>query len=84
MECLPPTGSLWVTFSHLSVSLPTLELIMFEQRVYSTKIGYADALSFGTNSYKKRNAATLNSAHQAKNAIQLLQWLVGTTAAPFI
>ena len=34
--------------------------------MHSTKIGYANALSLGTNSCKKKNVATLNSTHQAK------------------
>ena len=55
---------LWITISHLFVCFPTLKLSTLEQQVCSTKIGYANAL--GTNSCKKRNAATLNSAHQAK------------------
>ena len=57
---------LWITISHFFACSPTLELITFEQHVCSAKIGYANALSLGTNSCKKRNSATLNSAHLAK------------------
>ena len=32
----------------------------------STKIGYTNALSMGTNSFKKRNMATLNNIHEAR------------------
>ena len=56
----------WITISHFFVCLPTLELTTFEQQVCSTKIGYENALSLGTNSCKKRNVATLNCAHQGK------------------
>ena len=48
------------------ICLPTLELTTFEQEVCSTKIGYANTLSSGTNSCKKRNVATLNSAAHIK------------------
>ena len=34
----------------------------FEQEVCSTKVGYENTLSLGTNSCKNRNVATLNSA----------------------
>ena len=58
---------LWITISHLLVCFSHLfELATFEQQVCSTKISYAYALSFGTNSCNKRNVATLNSAHRAK------------------
>ena len=40
---------------------------------------YANALLLGTNSRKKRNVDTLDSAHQSKKAVQLWQWLVWTT-----
>ena len=50
---LPPL-LLWITISHQFVCLPTLELITFEQQVYSTKIGYTNALSLGRNSRKKK------------------------------
>ena len=72
MECLTPTVSFdlfmdnYFTSFRLFVCLPTLELTTFEQEVCSTKIGYANTLSSGTNSYKKRNAATLNTAEHIK------------------
>ena len=47
---------------------PTLELTEFEQHMCSTKSGYSNALSLGTNSRKKRNLAALSSAHQAKKS----------------
>ena len=50
---LPPL-LLWITISHQFVCLPTLELITFEQQVYSTKIGYTNVLSLGRNSRKKK------------------------------
>ena len=55
-----------ITISHLFVYLPTLELTTFEQQLRSTKKDYANALSLGTNRYKKKNVTTLNSTHQAK------------------
>ena len=55
-----------ITISHLLVCFPTLELTTFNQKVCSTKIGYANALSLGKNSCKKRNAVILNSATQIK------------------
>ena len=68
MECLAPTVSFdlfmdnYFTSFGLFVSLPNLELTTFEQEVCSTKIDYANPLSWGTNNCKKRNLATLNSA----------------------
>ena len=55
-----------ITVSHLFVCLSILELTTFEQQVYSTKIGYVNALSLGKNSCKERNVATLNSAAHIK------------------
>ena len=52
----------YFTSFRLSVCLPTLELRTFKEEVCSTNIGYANTLSSGTNNYKKRNVATLNSA----------------------
>ena len=71
MECLTSSASfdklyLWITFSNLFVCLPSLELTTFEQQVCSKKVGDTNALSLGTNSCKKRNVVTLNSAHQVK------------------
>ena len=72
MECLTPTVSFYLfmdnyftSFCHF-VCLPTLELTTFEQEVCSTKIGYAKTISSETNSCKKRNVATLNSAAHVK------------------
>ena len=67
MECLTPTVNFdlsmdnYVTSFRLFVYLPTLELTSFEQEVRSSKIGYANTLSWGTNSCKKRNVTILNS-----------------------
>ena len=72
MECLTPTVSFdlsmdnYFTYFRLFVCLPTLELTTFEQEVCSTKIGYANTLSSGTNSCKKSNVTTLNSAVHIK------------------
>ena len=69
MECLTQTFTfdiLWITISYLFVCLPTLNLTTFEQQVCSIKIGYANALSLGATSCKKRSVTTLNSAHKAK------------------
>ena len=41
-------------------------ITIMDQHEWSTKIGYANALSLGTNSCKKGNVVTLNSAQQAK------------------
>ena len=57
---------LWITISHIFACLPSLESTKFEQYVCSTKVVYANALSLGTNSCKKRKVVTLNSAHLAK------------------
>ena len=56
----------YFTFFHLFVCLPTLELTTFDLEVCLIKIGYANALSLGTNSCKKRNLGTLNNAAQIK------------------
>ena len=75
MERLPPYVSYHIfmnnyfTFFRL---LTHLGVTIFEQQVWSTKIGHANALSLGTNSRKKkRNVATLNSVHKAKKAVQI-------------
>ena len=60
MECLTPTVSFDMILIYLLMS------ISFVQQVCSTKIGYANAQSQGTNNCKKRNSATLNSVHQAE------------------
>ena len=73
MESLTPTVSFDMFMDNCFISFclfdcsPTLELTTFEQEVCSaTKIGYANTLSSGTNSCKKRNVATLNSAAHIK------------------
>ena len=72
MECLTPAVSFdlsmenYFTSFRLFACLPTLELTSFEQEMCSTKIGYANTLSSGTNSCKKRNVTTLNSAVHIK------------------
>ena len=72
MECLTPAVSFdifmdnYFTSFCLFVCLPTLELTIFEQEVCSTKTGYANALSSGTNSCEKRNNAVLNNAAHVK------------------
>ena len=43
--------------------------LSFEQQVSSTKIDYANALSFWETAAKNRNVATLNKAHQAKKSM---------------
>ena len=65
------------------VALSTLEMIKIKQQVCWTKIGYSSALWLETNICKKRNVTTLISAHQAKEAMQIWQWLVGTTTGQF-
>ena len=73
MECvswLTPSVSFEIFMNNCFTSfrlLPTLELTTFEQHVCSTKIGYANALSLGTNSCEKRNVAALNNAPQEKS-----------------
>ena len=72
MECLTPTVTFglfvdnYATPFRLFVWLPVLELRTFKQEVCSTKIGYASTLSSVTNSCRKRNVATLNSASHIK------------------
>ena len=61
MECLTRLICLRITVSHLVVSLPILELATSEQQVCSTKIGYANVLVLGTNSYNIRNVANLRN-----------------------
>ena len=78
MECLTPTVSfdifvdnLMICGGHLFVCLPASELTTFEQKESSLTMGYANVLSLGINSRKKRNVVTLNSAHQAKKQRKL-------------
>ena len=65
MECLSPTVSfdIFIDNYFTSFRLLTHRGAKNIQKVCSTIIGYANALSLGTNSCKKkRNVATLNSA----------------------
>ena len=55
--------------------LTTLGLTTFEREVFLTKIGYANTLSSGTNSLKKKNVTTLNSAEHIKQ-----KWCVACVA----
>ena len=72
MEYLTPTGSFdlfmdnYFTSFRLFVRLSTLKLTTLKQEVRSSKIGYGNTLSLGTNTSKKRNLATLNIAAHAK------------------
>ena len=67
---------LWLTISHFSVCLPTLELTNFKKHVCSTNIGYANALSLWKNSCKKRNVTTVNNSNLAKKQWNLdSSWL---------
>ena len=69
MECLTATFSFDVftdNYFTFFVCFPTLEITTFEQQVCSAKIGYANAVSLGTSSCKKKKKATLNSTHRAK------------------
>ena len=68
----------YFTSFRLFVCLPSLELIIFEQEVCSTKIGYANTLSSGRNSCKKnkkRGHLEQRSARQAKTLCNLYGWL---------
>ena len=58
---------LWITISQLFVCLPFLELTTFEQQVCSTRIGYANALLLGINSFKKETWP-LWTAHIKQNS----------------
>ena len=52
-----------------------MKVTTFEQKVSSTKIGYANKLLSGTNSGRKRNVTTLNSAAHIKE-----KWCVACVA----
>ena len=72
MECLTPTVSFnlsvdnYFIYFRLFVFLPTLESTTFEQEVCSAKIGYANTLSLGANSCRKRKVISLNSGAHIK------------------
>ena len=50
---------MYLTISYLFVCLPTLELTKFKQHMCSIKISYANALSLGTNIWKKKGTWSL-------------------------
>ena len=60
-----------LTISHIFVYLPSLEFTTFEQQVWSTKIGYGNALSLAINSWKKRNVAVLTAQLKQKSSVSL-------------
>ena len=65
MECVTPTVSFDMLIDNCFTSLfllTHLELTTFQQQLYATKIGYANALALGTNSCKKGNVTIFNSA----------------------
>ena len=60
-----------LTISHIFVYLPSLEFTTFEQQVWSTKMGYGNALSLAINSWKKRNVAVLTAQLKQKSSVSL-------------
>ena len=68
---------LWIDISHLFVCLPTLKLTKCEQHVCSTKISYANALSLGTNSCKKKEYGNLEQRTSSKKSSVTLLRVVG-------
>ena len=70
MEYLPPT---------IMNNYVTCFRLLTHLGVNNIWADYANALLLGTNSRKRRNVDTLDSAHQSKKAVQLWQWLVWTT-----
>ena len=61
-----------LTISHIFVYLPFLEFTTFEQQVWSTKIGYGNALSLAINSWKKkRNVPVLTAQFKQKSSVSL-------------
>ena len=58
-NCLLVIIYLWINISHVLVCLLTLDLTTFEQRVCSTKIGYANALLLRANSNKIWSLSTV-------------------------
>ena len=74
MESLTPSVSFDIFMDNYFASfrlLTHLGVTTFEQHECSAKIGYANALSLGTNHWKK------------KECVQLWQWLVRTTTVQF-
>ena len=83
VKCLTPnvsfdlfTDNCFTSFC-LFVCLPTLELTTFEQEVCSSRIGCANTLSLGANSYRKKKRGHFEqwSAHQEKTLCNLCGWL---------
>ena len=77
MECLPPTVmNNYVTcfrmLTHLGVNNIWATGVLSKNRLRKCTI-------VGNKQPQKRNVDTLDSAHQAKKAVQLWQWLVWTT-----
>ena len=58
---------LWITISHLFVCLPTLELTIFEQQMFSTKIGYANALPLGDKQLQKKETWLLSTVQRTSS-----------------
>ena len=77
MECLPPTvmNNYVACFSmptHLGVNNIWATGVLSKNRLRKCTI-------VGDKQPQKRNVDTLDSAHQAKKAVQIWQWLVWTT-----
>ena len=77
MKCLPPTVmNNYVTcfrmLTHLGVNNIWATGVLSKNRLRKCTI-------VGNKQPQKRNVDTLDSAHQAKKAVQLWQWLVWTT-----
>ena len=77
MKCLPPTiMNNYITcfrmLTYLGVNNIWATGVLSKNRLRKCTI-------VGQKQPQKRNVDTLNSAHQAKNAVQLWQWLVWTT-----
>ena len=68
---------LWINIFQLFVCLPILQRKTFEQEVCSTKIGYTNILSLGTNSSKKKATWWLWISHikQGKQFTFYSGWL---------
>ena len=80
MECLSPTVSfdIFIDNYFTSFRLLTHRGAKNIQKVCSTIIGYANALSLGTNSCKKKKERShfeQRSAHLAKKQCNLCGWL---------
>ena len=72
MECSNPSVSFDIFMDNYFTSfllLTNLELTTFEQHVCSTKIGYANALSKGTNNCKKKECRHFEQRTLSKKAV---------------